>query len=267
MRIQSIRPTLLSIAATMALAAPSHATPVLGQGTWQTTLQARDINGDGTTDAFYDTQLNITWLADGNAAAGSGFDATYGGGRMTWGESRAWAASLNVYGTTGWRWPTMIDTGVAGCDFFSYGGGTDCGYNVQTISADGQTVYSELAHLFYATLGNLAYCAPGSTYYSCLAAGGLQPGWGLTNTANFRNLQGHAYWSGLPCAPLPQACAWVFGTYSGGQGYDFQDDDLYAIAVRPGDVTAATSVPEPTGLALAALALSALVVVRRRRAL
>ena len=147
---------LAALAATFALAAPlAHAGAVIGQGTWQSTLQARDINGDGITDAFYDITLNISWLADGNAGAGSGYDATFGGGLMTWGEANAWAANLNVFGVTGWRLPTMIDTGAPGCDL-SFGGGTDCGYNVQTVSADGLTVFSEWAHLYYVTLGNLA---------------------------------------------------------------------------------------------------------------
>ena len=35
---------------------------VPGQGTWETTLKARDLDGDHVTDAFYDTELNITWL-------------------------------------------------------------------------------------------------------------------------------------------------------------------------------------------------------------
>jgi hypothetical protein len=39
--------------------------PVLGQGTWETMLQARYLYGDGTTDSFCDTKLNITWLAAG----------------------------------------------------------------------------------------------------------------------------------------------------------------------------------------------------------
>ena len=106
---------LAALAATFALAAPrAHAGAVIGQGTWQSTLQARDINGDGITDAFYDITLNISWLADGNAGAGSGYDATYGGGAMTWSEANAWAANLNVFGVTGWRLPTMIDTGAPG---------------------------------------------------------------------------------------------------------------------------------------------------------
>ena len=30
----------------------------------QAQLQTRDVDADGSIDAFYDTQLNITWLAD-----------------------------------------------------------------------------------------------------------------------------------------------------------------------------------------------------------
>ena len=39
---------------------------VPGQGTWETTLQARNLDGDTTTDAFYDTALSITWLRNAN---------------------------------------------------------------------------------------------------------------------------------------------------------------------------------------------------------
>ena len=42
---------------------PVHAAAVPGQGTWETTLQARDINHDGTVDAYYDTALDVSWLA------------------------------------------------------------------------------------------------------------------------------------------------------------------------------------------------------------
>lgn len=204
-------------------------------------MHARDINGDGITDAFYDSSLNISWLADANAAAGSGYDATYGYGYgyMNWGEAKHWAADLNLFGITGWRLPTMVDTGAPGCDW-SDGGGTDCGYKVQTISADGHTVFSELAHLYYVSLGNLGYCVPGSTQSSCSASNG-QTGWGLTNTGGFRNLQAWAYWSGLPYAPSPQDHAWVFNTGYGYQRYYRQPGGLFALAVRPGDVTAAAN--------------------------
>ena len=48
---------------------PTHAVGVSGQGTWETTLQGRDLDGNAATfEAYYDTVLDITWLADANAA-------------------------------------------------------------------------------------------------------------------------------------------------------------------------------------------------------
>ncbi len=46
--------------------------------------------------AVYDTDLDITWLADSNAGAGSAFDDGTGNtdGFMTWNSATAWAASL-----------------------------------------------------------------------------------------------------------------------------------------------------------------------------
>jgi hypothetical protein len=125
----------------------AQAAPVSGQGTWETTLQARDLDGDGVTDAFYDTELNVTWLRNANANR-----------VMDWNGANTWASNLVVGSYSDWRLPTIVDTGAPGCDY-SNAGGTDCGFNVQTKS--GSTVYSELAHLYYTTLGNKANCAPG----------------------------------------------------------------------------------------------------------
>ena len=230
------RSLLCSLAAVMLLPfSAAHAGPVAGQGTWQSTLQPRDINGDGTVDAFYDTVLKVTWLADANAGAGSTFDNGFFSptdGEMTWANAKAWAANLNVFGTTGWRLPTMIDTGAPGCDA-AYSG-TDCGYNVQTISADGQTVYSELAHLYHVTLGNRAGC---DTAGDCsLGNASRAPDYMLSNTGGFRNWQAWGYWSGVAYAPDPTSGAWYFYTLDGYQLNRSQSSELYALAVRPGDV-------------------------------
>src|SRR3989344_3407437 len=85
-----------------------HAAAVSGQGTWESTLQGRDLDGNlATAEAYYDTALNITWLANANAGAGSIYDngTSTTDGRMTWANARAWAISLNPYGSsiTGWR--------------------------------------------------------------------------------------------------------------------------------------------------------------------
>lgn len=83
----------------------SQAAGVSGQGTWETTLLPRDINGDGRVDAFCDTVLNMSRRADANSGAGSVYDGVIGSsptdGMMTRADANAWAANLDVYGATG----------------------------------------------------------------------------------------------------------------------------------------------------------------------
>ena len=121
----------------------------------QAALVGRDINGLAVAGSsagavfLYDTDLNITWLRNANAGAGSTFDDgdSNADGRMTWANANDWATRLTVGSYTGWRLPTMVDTGARGCDF-SYSGGTECGFNVQTAT-------SEMAHLYYVSLARL----------------------------------------------------------------------------------------------------------------
>jgi len=62
--------------------------------------------------AFYDPNLDITWLADANAGAGSAFDDVATGsttgtttdGKMTWQSAMDWAASLTVGGVIAGTW-------------------------------------------------------------------------------------------------------------------------------------------------------------------
>lgn len=218
------------------LALPAQAAGVRGLGTWETTLQGRDLDGNAATaEAFYDTALKITWLADANNAHTSGYtSATNGGiepwsgsdanfkwtdGRMGWGAAQAWASGLNVNGVTGWRLPTLVDQGPPGCD--SFGEAIDCGYGVDTGT-------SEFLHLFHVTLGNRAPFD---------AAGNYNRDWGLSNTGPFSNVQRYAYWTGVEVGPGAEDEAWLVDfELGGGQGDTHKAWSAFAWAVHDGDV-------------------------------
>ena len=94
------------------------AATVLLAGTAQAALQNRDLNGDGQTDAFYDTDLNITWLRDVNGAGGN------------WYEEVANAAAFSFGAYSDWRLPNSESCSVDHC------------------------VGSEMGHLWFIELGN-----------------------------------------------------------------------------------------------------------------
>lgn len=221
----------------------AQAAAVSGRGTWETTLQGRDLDGDAATfEAYYDTDLNITWLADANYAQTSGYVAD---GSMQWDAAQMWVANLDVNGIRGWRLPAMVDTGPLGCGLGS-DGGDDCSYNPSTST-------SEMAHMFYVTLGNKGYR---DTDWN------LQSDYGLVNTALFSNVE-QGYWYGLEYAPNLDY-AWRLHAFSGEQGASAKNSTgfFYAWAVRSGDVV---SVPEPQTYALMGLGLAAVLVARKRR--
>ncbi len=221
MTARNIRSTLI---------ASSLVAAALASGSAQAALDGRDLDGNlATFEAYYDTDLDITWLGNANM-----------NNLMTWDDATTWAANLsftdgvNVYDN--WRLPTTTDTGPAGCDFAN--SGTDCGYNVDPAS-------SEMAHLYHVTLGNQSVLTTTGAD-SGAHGGGVNPGSTLDNTGPFTNFQSNLYWSGAEYAPSPSS-AWVFGTGDGFQTIFGKAYSFYALAVSPGDVAA---VPEAETYAL-----------------
>jgi hypothetical protein len=184
------------------------------QGTWRPTLQPRDLSGDGKPDAYYDTDLDITWLRDANAH-----------GMMNWKDANTWAANLNVHGVTGWRLPTIAADESLLHDFAYLD--TDCGYNCRT--KNGTVVYSEMAHLFYVTLGNRGF-------YDEAGSPVPERTVGVTNKGPFHRMQAFMCWTDREYAPWT-GFGWFFSNDFGFQCFADQHYELFAMAVRSGDVT------------------------------
>jgi hypothetical protein len=179
-RFAAGRQALLA-AASVAMASPAaHAVGVSGQGPWETTLLARDLDGNAATaEAYYDT---------------------------------------------------------------------DFGYNITSVQ-------SELAHLYYVTLGNKG---------DRDVLGNIQSGAGLSNTGPF----GHftvgdtiaQYWTG---AERPSGRgAWYFSLFAGQQGYNLKFNQYRAWAAHPGDMAA---IPEPQAFLAALAGLAVLGALARKR--
>jgi hypothetical protein len=223
-------------------------------GAAQASLVGRDINGNAVAGNaansvfLYDTVLNVTWLRDANA-----------NGAMTWASANTWAANLVVGAYDDWRLPTLGPVNGTSFNYdFTNNGTSDVSFGA---TGTGWGTASEMGHLFYVSLGNKGYCTPGAGGPSGCAE---QPGWGLTNTGDFQNLQSDYYWSGLEFA-LVEGYAWGFNTNDGYQDGFYKAYDLYSLAVRPGDVLAPAAVPIPAALPLLLSGLAALGVAGRRR--
>jgi len=170
--------------------------------------------------AVYDTDYDITWLADANLAASDTFGVSnvFANGTMSWDTAESWIGAMNTasyLGYSDWRLPTTLQPD-SSCD-------NQTGDVTGTISHGLNCSGSEMGHLFYNELGGTAgtsILASHNSYFDL-----------------FSNIQADVYWSGTEYAPNPTGQAWVFGFLYGGQDADLKTSTLYGWAVRPGDIT------------------------------
>lgn len=198
---------------------------------------------------IYDDVLNITWLQDANYAKTSGYDTD---GWLSWYEAKSWAANLTFGGFDDWRLPKLEPLNGSQFSYdYKTDGTSDWGFNIRSTK-------SELAHLYYVTLGNRAFTDGGCDTTNSLLC--------MSNTGPFQNIdiQHATFWFGNGITQQPDD-AWNFYMY---YGYQNQDDGRHvgyaAWAVRDGDVIT-VSVPEPNTVSLIVLSLLGVTQLRRRQ--
>ncbi|MCC7256859.1 MAG: VPLPA-CTERM sorting domain-containing protein [Gammaproteobacteria bacterium] len=179
--------------------------------------------------AYYDSVLDITWLADANYAQTSAYD---GDGLMNWASAQSWITSLNSAGHLGasdWRLPTTLQPDIS-CQTQN----VVPGYPNQ--SSGYFCTGSEMGHLFNVDLISNASPNP------------------------FSNVQPGFYWSDTSYAP-DTSLAWAFRFNFGSQSANTKTGNAYAWAVRSGDIG---TVPVPAAVWLLGSALGVMGVMRRK---
>ncbi len=155
---------------------------------------------------------------------------------MTWDNANTWANNLDYGGFDDWRLPTAKNQDNSGpCAKFG------CSE-------------SEMGHMFYNNLGGTA----GQSILSASDPNNYLEG----NGGPLTNVQSYVYWSGTEYAPFPGGVAWYFTTANGYQRHDGKGNDIYAWAVRSGDVSA---VPVPAAVWLFGSGLVGLIGFSKRR--
>jgi hypothetical protein len=202
--------------------------PILGEDGWpKAALWVSGLGGDLTVTLDPGYTTTIDWSSG-------------------WRLPKVDESKMDLYGP----WSTDVGDGTG----FGWGGPDGAGYHDYYSGLN--MVNSEMGHLFYESLRNKGYYAEDGT--------NPQPGWGLTNTGDFDNLQAGRYWSGTLYSPnTDQDYYWVFDFWTGFQPGAYPEITYYdALAVRPGDVSF-NPVPIPSTLWLLGSGLIGLVGIRR----
>ncbi len=190
---------------------------------------------------IYDDALDITWLQDASYAKTSGYDSD---GRMIWSDAVTWADQLAYGGFDDWRLPHTLPVNGSSYDMSgSFDGSTDNAYNITSPN-------SEMAHLYYVTLGN-------SGYYD--TNGVFQIEFEDKNWGPFSGVVWGEYWSSTDDGGEG---AWLFVMADGWQTTGYNQDDRYTWAVHDGDIGA---VPIPSAVWLFGSGLLGLIGIARRK--
>lgn len=192
--------------------------------------------GSGEYQAYYDDELDLTWLADANFAKTTGFSDDYSAdGSMPWSVANAWAAGLTVEGIGGWRLPQLGP--INGFSFnYSYkvDGSSDNGFNISAWRSQyaGSTT-NEMAYLFFNTLGNTGFRN---------LVGGVLRSFEVVNSAPFVNVDVEYYWAETESGLNPDK-AGAFGLH-GEQGWGSKDFYFRAWPVYDGDIAVAAGMDD-----------------------
>ena len=179
--------------------------------------------------AIYDTDLNVTWLANANLAATNtfGVQGINSAGYMSWATAQNWIRAMNVANYLGfhdWKLPTTLQPDTA-C--YDHSGTVSSGYNCAG---------SMMGHLFYTELGGVV----GSSIIETHNA----------DYSLFKNILRAYYWSNTSFAPSP-VNAWTFLMNTGFQGRHDKTFNMCTWPVRLGDVAAKANIPsQPLSLGM-----------------
>lgn len=186
--------------------------------------------------AYYDTELNITWLADANAGKGTVFDYD-NDGLMTGYFASDWVNSINIDGITGWRFPNLDRNG-------------DRVFNIDVNSSVFDMQFNDTCFN-----GNTAGCSDNEMGFLYWVEG-VTP----TTPGPFINIQPYLYISENIHSGFN---VWEISFYDGSYGAQLAGNLFHAWAVHDGDV--ALLIPEPEMYAMMVLGLAVLLGFGRLR--